>query len=338
MDESNQVLSHQVDVVNLLAKYFDKITVLTGQIGTHNVESNVSVISSNWLPGKRFYSVFKFLKVFININRNRRFSVIFSHMTLVQSFLILPIVKILRIKHFLWYAHTKNSMYLKIVRIFSSGIITSTTGSCPLQGKKIFAIGQSIDTRKFMSNEQIKFPIRKLIHIGRFDPSKNVEMIIKAVANNRRFYPDLCLEILGSPSNGRFKIFSDYIVNKYEKEVNSGWLKFTEKVSRDKVPEILKSKDCFIHSFQGSLDKTLLEATMMGLPVVTNNHEYKKIFGNWSSHSDITNSKLLEEELSALLKFPKELLNEQINARRKKVVIDHNSEDWAIKLAKIILN
>ena len=44
MDEKSQVFSHQVDLVNQLAKKYDKVSVLTASSGFHQVLSNVEVI------------------------------------------------------------------------------------------------------------------------------------------------------------------------------------------------------------------------------------------------------------------------------------------------------
>ena len=57
MDESSQLFSHQIGVVNELAAYFDKVTVITGKSGKFKVLDNVNVYSSNWQNGKRIKSI-----------------------------------------------------------------------------------------------------------------------------------------------------------------------------------------------------------------------------------------------------------------------------------------
>ena len=106
MDELSQVFSHQIGIVNELSKSFDKVTVLTGNIGSYKVSPNVRVYSSDWQSGKRISSTTKFLLVFLKLLLSNRFTVIFSHMTSVQAALISPVARILRIKHLLWYTHT----------------------------------------------------------------------------------------------------------------------------------------------------------------------------------------------------------------------------------------
>jgi hypothetical protein len=79
-------------------------------------------------------------------------------MTSVQSAFISPITRIIRLRHYLWFAHTSNGIFLKVSRLLSNGIITSTPGSCPLKGNKVYPIGQSINSKNFRkknSNTQL---------------------------------------------------------------------------------------------------------------------------------------------------------------------------------------
>ena len=84
MDEKSQVFSHQVDLVNKLANKYEKVSVLTGYIGSYKVPSNVEVISFNWIQGKKFSSFFRFMYKFFQALGKSRFTCIFSHMTSVQ--------------------------------------------------------------------------------------------------------------------------------------------------------------------------------------------------------------------------------------------------------------
>ena len=73
MDEKSQVFSHQVDIVNKLAEKYDKVSVLTGSVGCHEVLSNVEVISFNWIQGKKYSSLLRFLYKFLQVLGKNRF-------------------------------------------------------------------------------------------------------------------------------------------------------------------------------------------------------------------------------------------------------------------------
>ena len=335
MDEKSQVFSHQIELVNQLSSKFDQITVLTAQVGVCNTEKNVKIVSFDWVEGKRVSSLLRFLKIFVKTIRSEKFTVLFSHMTSVQSAFVSPITRIIKLKHYLWYAHTSNGILLKVSRLFSDGIITSTPGSCPLKGSKVYPIGQSINSHKFIKKNSNTQPIKNLVHIGRFDPSKNIREIIYEVKKLRSSYADLKLDIIGSPSSDRYKDYESSIKVEFNSEVQLGWLKFIPHVPRSSLPQILQTYDCFIHAFQGSLDKAIVEATFSGLPIITINNEYRKIFGGWDLiYTGISNS--LKEEAQLLLKLDGDKRQSEVNRRYEVAVEQHELTSWIDRLVSIL--
>ncbi len=335
MDEKNQVFSHQIDLVNKLACHFDSITVLTGQVGVCRVLDNIRVVNFKWVAGKRVSSVLRFILIFLKTIVKNRYSVLFSHMTSTHSAFISPITKLFRLKHYLWYAHTSNGVYLRVSSLLTDGIITSTSGSCPLKGEKIYPIGQSIDKNKFEKQQQTNYPIKNLIHTGRLDPSKNIGLIIESVESLRKTYSELTLEIVGSPSSDLHKEYSKDLISKFSSTTYNPWLKFTPYIPREDLPRLLRGKDGFVHGFQGSLDKTLIEATFSGLPVVTINREYLNIFGSWGSgysYDDLT----LYSEALALFKMAIDDIKLEIDRRYVLAESQHEISDWVDRLVKIL--
>lgn len=335
MDEKSQVFSHQVEVVNKLADKYDQVSVLTGLIGTYKVSSNVKVFSCNWIPGKRFTSLFRFMMKFLQLLASNKFTCIFSHMTSVQSTFISPITRVLRIRHYLWYAHTSDNIYLRISRQLTNGIITSTPGSCPIKRRKVYAIGQSVDSKVFDKKLELETPIIKLIHIGRFDPSKNIESIVAEIKQLRDEHPRLKLNIIGSPSSNKFQHYMESVKSKFMADVQIGWLTFTPAIERIKLPDELKKYDCFVHAFQGSLDKTLVEASLAAIPVVTVNKEYLKIFGKWSNgNSD--NQITLTSELRFILNLDATAITKEVDRRYEIARTNHDMEGWINRLVNVL--
>jgi len=335
MDEKHQVFSHQIDLVNKLASHFDNVTVLTGHVGVCRVSENVQVINFKWVSGKKVSSLLRFLRIFLKTVIKNKYSVLFSHMTSTHSAFTSPITKLLRLKHYLWYAHASNGVYLRVSKLLTNGIISSTPGSCPLVGEKIYPIGQSIDKNKFEKQQQSHYPIKNLIHTGRLDPSKNIDLIIECVELLRKNYSELTLEIVGSPSSDLYKQYSQDLISKFSLAPYNSWLKFTPYIPREDLPKLLVGKDGFIHSFQGSLDKTLVEATFSGLPVLTINKEYLNIFGSWgSSHNydDLT----LESEALALFKLSEDDTKREIDRRYALAISQHEVTGWVDRLVKIL--
>ena len=119
-------------------------------------------------------------------------------------------------------------------------------------------------------------------------------------------------------------------MSKYSHSYN--WIKFTKSINRQEVPHFLNRKDCFIHAFQGSLDKTLIESTLCMLPVVTINSEYIKIFGSWSEKKSIT----LSQEIEHLFNLSDEAINKELQRRFDIAYSNHSLDQWVSKLLKIL--
>jgi glycosyltransferase involved in cell wall biosynthesis len=327
MDENSQIFSHQIEVVRRLANVFERVLVITNKTGVGTLPENVHVYESGWIQGKRVRSSVRFLLLFFQILRKNTKLVIFSHMTEIQSALISPLTKVAGIRHIIWYAHRSKSLAMSFNFLFVDKILTSTIGSCPYTGKKVQIIGQAIDSDEFFNNfHPIKTPA-KLLHVGRLDPSKNVGLIIDACKQIRGRGCDLTLTIVGAPSSVIHERYAKSIKEKVRVE-NETWIKFENPIKRSELPFFFQDYDVFIHAFEGSLDKSILEATFSGLPVVTLNEEYRKIFNTWTNLNFAT----LEEELFYLLNLEPEELSNEVSRRREIANTNHALQSWVQNL------
>ena len=127
------------------------------------------------------------------------------------------------------------------------------------------------------------------------------------------------LSLIGDPSNLEGRQQFDLFVNKTLADQNAGWLHIMPSIPREQIPKTLGEHNIFIHAFRGSLDKSILEATAVGLPVVTQNNEYLKLFGQWSDNGS------LESELRTVLSAPRSTILSEVF--RKRVILE-NPEIW----------
>lgn len=333
MDELDQVFSHQLQTVTALAARYQRVTVLTGKVGSSLFPDNVQVIPSNWRPGKRFKNAINFLKIFFQVVQKSKVDLVFSHMTDVQSALIAIPLKILKIPHYLWYAHKSQSFYLRFCSKVVSGIISSTAGSIPIDSPKVTLIGQAIDPNLFPPKFDLVLPPVKFIHVGRLDPSKNVSEIISCIKIVRLMNPSIELLIVGSPSSEKYVEYAKNLVIENEEAIKEGWLRFLPQVPRSELSDLLQKSDCFIHAFRGSLDKTLVEATVSMLPVISVNHEYKRQFGSWQKENL---SISLLAELEGLMDKSRAEISSELWRRREKVLTHHSLDIWIEKLDEIL--
>jgi glycosyltransferase involved in cell wall biosynthesis len=335
MNSTDPIFSHQLEAAQKLSQKFDETVVITSKPYEKNELISIKVFSTGWLEGRNLrnsiFFYFVFFKVLIkNIRRGK--IVIFSHMTEVQSALVAPFTQLFRIRHFLWYAHASKSKYLSWCHFWLSGIITSTKGSCPIDSPKVLVVGQAISSKFFNHKELALPPLTKLIHIGRFDPAKNLEAILKVVEKLHEAIPSIVFRQVGDPSNSLYEESAKQLQEKYR---GCSWVNFSPNVSRAKIPEILSASGCFIHSFLGSLDKTLLEATAARIPVVTINREYLHIFGSWQeSGNDID----LDQEYLSMASLDKAKLLLELERRQQIVKSHHSFNQWSDRVGSILLD
>ncbi len=332
LDDSDPYLSHQGQVVRLLSQHFSHIKVITGRVGSFSIPENVSVIDTKWIPDRKFRSLGRFIWAAVPEILFGRHHTIFSHMADLQAALISPAARLAGKRHFLWYAHSYKSFYLTFASCFVNGIVTSTPGSCPISGRKVTCIGQSVDPKQFSPRSETKAKNFRFIHVGRLDRSKNIELLIKAVLEVKQRFPQASLTLVGSSANSESVDYFQELRTRFLTEVSMGVINFVPRMQRSDLCDALWEHDYFIHAYKGSLDKTLIEATLTRMPVITLNSEYSKIFGSWSKLEDPT----LAQEFFAMHAVTDEEIAKELRRRGKIAEDFHSAEHWIEKLSAIL--
>jgi glycosyltransferase involved in cell wall biosynthesis len=333
MDKNDPLLSHQNEAVSGLSKNFQKITVITGRLGNVNPNPKIRIITTDWVPGKGLRNAFKLFQIAIPEIIRGDFESVFFHMTDLQCALLSPLIRFRGKKQFLWYAHKFKSKYLIFASKWVTGIVTSTNGSCPITGNHVYPIGQAIDEEKFRPIPFEDLDMDRLVHIGRFDRSKNIDLLISVSKKLRQSFPGICLSIIGSPANSESRSWADDLILRSQLEIQEGWINFKDAISRENFPIEMERNGCFFHGYLGSLDKTLIEATMLCVPVVTLNPEYLDIFGTWSK----TSKSDLESEYQALRALDPNEIKAELAVRLKIARDNHSLNHWVRQLTDLLL-
>ena len=331
MDVDSQVFSHQIDIVNKLSSNFGTVTAITNFSSKNcQVSSNVTIKNINWEESSKMLAVCRLFKYFFEIVRKNRNIIVFSHMTEVHSALLAPITFFLRIPHVLWYAHKSNSLALRWANFWVDSVLTSTPGSFPFKSRKLQIIGQMIDHKLFKFNHNPRKSLVKFVHVGRVDPSKNIEAICDFFININHL-GKFTLTFFGTASSFKYKYYEDYVKNKY---LNRNDIFFDGPISRQEVPSRLSAYDLFVHSYNGSLDKSVVEATLLGLPVITTNEEYLRTFGSWSGKFLASIS--LNEEYFSLVELAPEKRKKILIERKEFAVLNHSFDSWHSHLIRVL--
>jgi glycosyltransferase involved in cell wall biosynthesis len=169
------------------------------------------------------------------------------------------------------------------------------------------------------------------VHVGRLDESKKIREIIDWAKTSQMKKKINKITLIGT-SIGSDSNYIQKLKLLHEKEISEGFLEFMGKISRDKLAVKLDEFSVFVHMFEGSLDKSILESTALGIPVITTNREFIEEFGTWGQ----TQTFSFDNEFEALLGMKPKDLKFEVTRRKNLVLENHSIEAWACKMATII--
>jgi glycosyltransferase involved in cell wall biosynthesis len=332
LDPSNTIFGHQREIVEKISRKFVSTAVISAhgsQVKIKHLENkDIPHMVISWEENKGFKNILRAYLVLFKSLYYFRPQLVFFHMTDSLAALYSPFLALFRIPQALWYAHASNSKPLKVSRLFIKTIVSSTPGSFPEKDKRVRYIGQSINTELFSFQERnLESPLHA-VYFGRFDPSKNLDRVIETslINSDDKGLID-SLTIIGTPSNQKAEIYKDGLERRFKSLLKNRKLFFYPSVPRSTIPDSTKEYNLFIHSFEGSLDKVLLEATLLGLPVVTVNQEFINEFGYWSNPGAN-----LKEELLGYLASDLKHRKAEVFRRHEIVLKNHGIDSWIEKL------
>jgi hypothetical protein len=111
---------------------------------------------------------------------------------------------------------------------------------------------------------------------------------------------------------------------------------FLDPIERRNLPKQTSHYGLFLNLFIGSLDKTLVEATLMGLPVVTWNQEYCREFGTWSKGHASESISFIIDEINALQHISDDEYVREVYRRHELAKQNHSLDSWIIRLLAIL--
>lgn len=337
LDDKSELFSHQYLIAKKLNSHFSNTTVVTFfSKETRRVFEGMQVVSLDW-DRSALLGVLKLYYFFFRHVRHNSNIVVFSHMADIASALISPFSRLLGVRHILWYAHNSYSHYLKFAVPFVDTILTSTPDSCPYVGTKLKSIGQGIDTALFSFSTKLYGPnFSRFIHVGRLDPSKQIDTILEAFSKFAKRHQSASLALVGAPTKGN-ESYVGYLKDKYHYLIETNQVIFEGAKKRNEVARILRESDLFIHAYEGSLDKSILEATLIGIPVVTLNRPYLNLVGaSVLDQLNLRKSDLLIEQIEHFSELSVNEYFQVLQSRSELVKQSHNLDSWISKAVQVL--
>ena len=283
VDRTHPVLGFFHRWIEFFAKECESIEVICLQAGVFDLPPNVTIHSLGKEKGGHRIKYLWLLTCLLWQLRHK-YDNVFVHMNQIYVVLAGWYWRLSGKLVGLWYAHGSASMSLRMAAWWAHYIFSSTHFGFPLTGRsinqKVIVTGQGIDIHLF--SPQVKAKDIDLLTISRLSPTKDLESVLLVL---KKLQTDsvVRLTIIGAAAQ---RSDQEYVEKLKEQAASLGLVNLIDwegPVANDKLPDYLQRAKVFVHASRtGSLDKTLLEPLLIGVPVVTLAAGARSLpLGNW---------------------------------------------------------
>ena len=316
------------------AKNVEKLTVICLYQGEHELPSNVKVLS---LGKENNVSKIKYILNFYKYiwQERKNYDSVFVHMNQIYIILGGLFWRAWGKKVSLWYAHGGVSFSLRIAEKLANNIFTSTQSGFRLKSNKLNIVGQGIDTSLFKPKSKKETNIFEIIYFGRISPVKDLETAIEATEILHKKGEKIRFRLVGGagrPSQENYlKGLKDLVSSKGLDDI----IKFTGPMPHEAILGFLQESDLHINtSHTGSLDKTVLEAMAVDIPILTCNEALKEVLGEYTDQLMFykKDSKSLADKIEGVIKMgstERGVLGQKL---REIVISDHSLSSFIKKI------
>ncbi len=266
IDKNHPILGFFHRWVEEFAKHCEVVYVVCLIEGEHALPANVHVHSLGKEYGKnRFKHLWRFYSLVWQLRHE--YDSIFVHMNQIYVILGAPLWRLWSKRISLWYMHGKVSVSLRLAEKMAHVIFTGSKESFRLRSRKLIVTGHGIDTTLFKPMQTIKDI--DLVTVGRITPSKNIELLLETLAEIRKTH-SVTLTIVGQVSSEAEAQYQLHLKARAASLGVTDAVIWHGKETNTGLPSLLNRSKVFVHAAtNGSLDKVVLEAMAVGLPVVS---------------------------------------------------------------------
>jgi len=284
-DADDDVLGFTTDWVNGLAACSNRVYVITMSAGRIAVAGNAHVYS---VGKERGYSeprrALEFYRLLARLLHTERIDACFAHMMPLFAIMGWPLLRARRIPIVLWYAHAHVPPMLRLATKLVDRVVASSRSGFQIPTKKLRIIGQGIDVGRFCPAPETRAGSSTfvLLTVGRIAPVKRLELLIQSLALLPERLSDgrlIIARFVGNPLTARDLQYADELRRLAAKLGVEERVQFVPSYPFGSIDVAYRAADLFVNSSDtDSVDKTVLEAMSIGLPVVTSNAAFADVF------------------------------------------------------------
>lgn len=311
-----------------LSKRFESIEVICLREGHHALPQNVRVHSLGKESGE---SRFKYITRFYTHiwNTAGSYDRVFVHMNPHYVLLGGFYWRARNIPIFFWRNHAKMNLMTRIAAYFSKNVFYTSPYACTSVFKHAIQMPVGVDATVFVpapSTKEHTYP-KKILFLGRLSPVKRVELFLE-VSN---------ILTLGY----EFHLYGDdpskeKVYEKYLRSRAGSHVFFHPAVRNEDTPAIYQAHDLYVNlTPEGSMDKTVLEAILCGIPTLVANSSFRDVLPE-SAVLSSTTPEHIADRIDAYTHRTKEELESVLTHSRDLVVEKHSLEKLATMLYNVM--
>jgi len=270
MDRRDSTLGTYHAWVEEFAKRVDKVTVICLEAGEYDLPSNVRVLSLGKETKKsRLQYIHRFYKYIWQERMN--YDSVFVHMNDEYVLLAGAWWRAIGKKIGLFRNHIHGTWKTPIAVFLSNVVFCTSPNSYTARFKKTKIVPAGINVGKFRLVGESKRIPNSILSIGRVDPVKNINLLIKALNLLNTEGVIFKASIVGDPSPGNETYYREVRALSLSLE-DKGKVEFHHAVPNPETPKFYHSHEiCVNLTNSGSLDKTVFSTMAAGaIPVVSN--------------------------------------------------------------------
>ncbi|MEK7628447.1 MAG: glycosyltransferase family 4 protein [Patescibacteria group bacterium] len=284
VDRTHPILGFFHTWIEMLARECESVTVICLEEGEHDFPSNVHVLSLGKEVGtSRLVRIQRFYR-FILADA-RPYNAVFVHMN--PEYIVLGglIWRLMKKRIVLWYTHKSVTLTLRLATFFAHTVCTASPESFRIKTPKKVVTGHGIDASLFLSERPARGDVYRFITAGRITPTKNIDVLIEAMAFLPRYGIPYHFSIVGGPTAEGDKEYLQGLKNRVHELNAERFIEFHGSIDPKKMPGVLAKADAFLHaSATGSLDKAVLEAMAAGCVVISASEAVRPIMQRIERH------------------------------------------------------
>lgn len=279
VDKNDAILGFFISWLNEIAKDVEKVQVICLFKGNYQLPANVDVFSLGKELGKgRISRYFKFYKLAKKLLPET--DAVLAHMCPEYIVAINKFNKKTNKPLFLWFTSKGVSKYLIKAEKVVKKIFTASKESCRIVSNKIVVTGHGIDSNYFMPKKEKKANESfKIISVGRIAPVKNYEMLLEALNMiDLEIKNKIKVKLIGEALLKKDRRYLKDLELEIQNSKLDNIIEFVGPIAYQEIVSYFQNADLFINlSKTGSVDKAVLEAMAVCVPILTSNESFKEI-------------------------------------------------------------